>query len=41
MLATYQIPKRIWVLDSLPINEIGKIDKKTLRHWAEQSTAKE
>ena len=41
MLATYQIPKRIWVLDSLPINEIGKIDKKTLRHWAEQITAKE
>jgi len=41
MLATYQLPKRIWALDSLPINEIGKIDKKTLRHWAEQSTAKE
>ena len=41
MLAIYQIPKRIWMLDSLPINEIGKIDKKTLRHWAEQNIKKE
>jgi acyl-CoA synthetase (AMP-forming)/AMP-acid ligase II len=40
-LATYQIPKRIWALDNFPINEIGKIDKKTLRHWAEQSVNKE
>ena len=41
MLATYQIPKRIWALDNFPINEIGKVDKKTLRHWAEQSIKKE
>jgi long-chain acyl-CoA synthetase len=36
MLATYQIPKRIWSLDNFPINEIGKIDKKNLKHLAEQ-----
>jgi acyl-CoA synthetase (AMP-forming)/AMP-acid ligase II len=41
MLATYQIPKRIWVLDNFPINEIGKMDKKTLCHWAEQNIKKE
>lgn len=40
-LATYQIPKRIWALDKFPINEIGKIDKKTLRQWAEQSIKQE
>jgi non-ribosomal peptide synthetase component E (peptide arylation enzyme) len=36
MLASYQIPKRIWQLDNFPINEIGKIDKKNLKHLAEQ-----
>ena len=41
MLATYQIPKRIWALDNFPINEIGKIDKKALRQWAEQNIKKE
>jgi acyl-CoA synthetase (AMP-forming)/AMP-acid ligase II len=35
-LASYQIPKRIWSLDNLPINEIGKIDKKTLAQLAQQ-----
>ena len=35
-LATYQIPKRIWSLDNFPINEIGKIDKKTLVQLAQQ-----
>jgi acyl-coenzyme A synthetase/AMP-(fatty) acid ligase len=36
VLATYQIPKRIWSLDTFPINEIGKIDKKTLVQLAQQ-----
>lgn len=36
MLATYQIPKRIWSVDTFPINEIGKIDKKTLVQLAQQ-----
>lgn len=36
MLAPYQIPKRIWFLDNFPINEIGKIDKKTLTQLAQQ-----
>jgi acyl-CoA synthetase (AMP-forming)/AMP-acid ligase II len=36
MLATYQIPKRIWSLDTFPINEIGKIDKKTLVQIAQK-----
>ena len=35
-LASYQIPKRIWSLDIFPINEIGKIDKKTLVQLAQQ-----
>lgn len=36
MLATYQIPKRIWPVDTFPINEIGKIDKKTLVQIAQK-----
>lgn len=35
-LASYQIPKRIWQLDNFPINEIGKTDKKNLKHLATQ-----
>jgi long-chain acyl-CoA synthetase len=29
-LASYQIPKRIWIIDSWPLNSVGKIDKKVL-----------
>jgi long-chain acyl-CoA synthetase len=35
-LASYQIPKQIWIIDHIPINEIGKIDKKYLLQLAEQ-----
>jgi len=35
-VASYQIPKQIWVIDQIPINEIGKIDKKYLLQLAEQ-----
>ena len=35
-LATYQIPKRIWQVESWPLNEIGKLDKKTLVKIAQQ-----
>ena len=35
-LATYQIPKRIWAIESWPLTSIGKIDKKFLTKLAEQ-----
>ena len=35
-VASYQIPKQIWIIDQIPINEIGKIDKKYLLQLAEQ-----
>ena len=35
-LATYQIPKRIWEIESWPLTSIGKIDKKFLTKLAEQ-----
>jgi non-ribosomal peptide synthetase component E (peptide arylation enzyme) len=35
-VASYQIPKQIWSIDQIPINEIGKIDKKYLLQLAEQ-----
>jgi len=34
-LATYQIPKRIWVLQQFPLNAIGKIDRRQLQQLAE------
>jgi acyl-coenzyme A synthetase/AMP-(fatty) acid ligase len=33
-VATYQIPRRVWILDSLPRTNIGKIDRKTLKNLA-------
>ena len=35
-LATYQIPKRIWAIETWPLTSIGKIDKKFLTKLAEQ-----
>ena len=35
-LAYYQIPKRIWIIDKIPITEVGKIDKKYLVQLATQ-----
>ena len=33
-VATYQIPRQVWILDSLPRTTIGKIDRKTLKTLA-------
>jgi acyl-CoA synthetase (AMP-forming)/AMP-acid ligase II len=33
-VATYQIPRQVWILDSLPRTNIGKIDRKTLKTLA-------
>lgn len=35
---THQVPKRIEVVDELPLTGLGKIDKKALRaaHWSGQ-----
>jgi acyl-CoA synthetase (AMP-forming)/AMP-acid ligase II len=33
-VATYQIPRQVWILDSLPRTNIGKIDRKTLKNLA-------
>ena len=33
-VATYQIPRRIWILDTLPRTNIGKIDRKALKDLA-------
>ena len=33
-VATYQIPRRIWILDTLPRTNIGKIDRKALKEMA-------
>ena len=33
-VATYQIPRQVWILDSLPRTNIGKIDRKTLTAMA-------
>ncbi|MCP4967244.1 MAG: long-chain fatty acid--CoA ligase, partial [bacterium] len=34
-LANYKVPKRIHILDELPMLPIGKVDKKALRALAE------
>jgi acyl-CoA synthetase (AMP-forming)/AMP-acid ligase II len=33
-VATYQIPRRVWILDSLPRTNIGKLDRKKLKEMA-------
>jgi acyl-coenzyme A synthetase/AMP-(fatty) acid ligase len=33
-VATYQIPRQVWILDSLPRTNIGKLDRKTLKNLA-------
>ena len=37
-LANYKVPKRIWVVGSLPTLPIGKVDKAALRRIAEEQT---
>ncbi|WP_269714875.1 hypothetical protein [Caulobacter sp. NIBR2454] len=32
-LANYKIPKRLHVLDALPLLPIGKVDKQALKQW--------
>ncbi len=36
-LANYKLPKRFILTPELPLLPIGKIDKRTLRNWAEQT----
>jgi acyl-coenzyme A synthetase/AMP-(fatty) acid ligase len=33
-VASYQIPRQVWVLDALPKTNIGKIDRKHLAELA-------
>ena len=40
-LAPYQIPRRIWFLDKLPLTNINKVDKKTLSELAKANIAKD
>ena len=35
-VATYQIPRRVWILDELPKTNIGKIDRRTLTALAQK-----
>jgi acyl-CoA synthetase (AMP-forming)/AMP-acid ligase II len=35
-VATYQIPRQVWILDELPKTNMGKIDRKALTSLAEQ-----
>ena len=35
-VATYQIPRKLWILDKLPMTQIGKIDKRALAALAEK-----
>ncbi len=34
-LANYKVPKRIYIVDDLPLLPIGKVDKLALRRWAQ------
>jgi acyl-CoA synthetase (AMP-forming)/AMP-acid ligase II len=35
-LATYQIPKRIWFIDDIPMNTVGKTDRLALKAQANE-----
>jgi acyl-coenzyme A synthetase/AMP-(fatty) acid ligase len=35
-VATYQIPRKVWIIDMLPRTVIGKIDRVTLTNMAKQ-----
>lgn len=38
-VATYQIPRKIWILDELPMTNIGKIDRRKLTSMVEERLA--
>ncbi|MBL8270277.1 class I adenylate-forming enzyme family protein [Steroidobacter sp.] len=38
-LANYKLPKHIVLVSELPLLPIGKVDKRTLRAWAERTTS--
>lgn len=38
-LARYQIPRQIWVIDTMPLNSVNKIDRWLLKNLAEQKLA--
>jgi acyl-CoA synthetase (AMP-forming)/AMP-acid ligase II len=40
-LATYQIPKRIWFIDNIPMNTVGKTDRLNLKSRANELRAAE
>lgn len=35
-LFPYEYPRKIWIIEQMPLNEVGKIDKKKLQQMAEQ-----
>lgn len=35
-LSAYKRPKQVYLLDTMPLTTYGKLDKKTLRRWAEE-----
>jgi acyl-CoA synthetase (AMP-forming)/AMP-acid ligase II len=39
-VATYQIPRNIWILDSLPRTNVGKIDRRKLTEMANEMLLK-
>ena len=39
-VATYQIPRQVWIVDSLPRTQIGKIDRRVLTDMAKNLIAK-
>jgi acyl-coenzyme A synthetase/AMP-(fatty) acid ligase len=36
-LARYQLPRQIWILDTMPLSAVNKIDKQRLKELAEQN----
>jgi acyl-coenzyme A synthetase/AMP-(fatty) acid ligase len=38
-LATYQIPKRVWFIDDIPMNTVGKTDRLNLKARANELRA--
>jgi acyl-CoA synthetase (AMP-forming)/AMP-acid ligase II len=34
-MANYKVPRRVQVLQSMPLNAAGKVTKNVLREWAE------
>ena len=36
-LARYQLPRQLWILDTMPLSSVNKIDKQKLKNLAEQN----